>query len=141
MSKYVIGINHVGIFTPDRDKSLKFYTDVFGFEHVFSVDNQDNSGFYISVMKKGNMVIELLQLVEEDPTVISAAKSTLNHMAFACTNMKELVNELKVKGIEFETSEDAYVPNFGNPPKDIDIIFLRGPSGERIELYEEIELN
>ncbi len=136
MSKHVLGVNHIGIFAQDRDESVTFYQDMLGFEHVFTADNENNSGLYITVIKKGNCVLEILQSVEEDQNTVSSAKASMNHVAFACENVKQLAADLKARGIEFETEETIYVPEFGDPPADIEIIFLRGPSGERLELYE-----
>lgn len=136
MAKSVLGVNHIGIYTPDRDKTVKFYQEILGFEHVFTVDNENGSELNITVIKKGDCVLEILQPVVEDPNIISSATASMNHIALACENVKGLAADLKARGIQFETEETIFVPKFGTPPTDIEIIFLRGPSGERLELYE-----
>ena len=139
MSKYVTGLNHIGIFTDSRDASVKFYKDMLGFEEVFTVDNENDSGLLITLVKKGDCILEILEPTITDQNIVSSATASMNHIAVACKDVKKLVQDLKAKGIQFETEETAYVPGFGRPDTDIEIIFTRGPAGERIELYETFE--
>lgn len=138
MEKICMGLNHIGIFTPDLKASEKFYKDIFGFEEVFHVDGGEEGEFDITLIQKDGLVIELLQLTHPDRDVKTEALGTLNHFAINCSDTKAVVQILKEKGIEFETETDKYVKDFGTPPRDLDIIFLHGPGGERIEIYQEI---
>ncbi|MDO4942812.1 MAG: VOC family protein [Lachnospiraceae bacterium] len=138
MQKYCFGLNHIGIFTEDLKASEDFYKDIFGFEEVFHVDAGEGGEFDITVIKKDDCQIELLQLKKENRNVQVEALNTLNHFALNCSDTKAFVQVLKEKGIHFETEEDEYVKAFGTPPRDLDIIFLHGPAGERIEIYQEI---
>lgn len=139
MSKHVTGLNHIGLFTDNRDASVKFYKDMLGFEEVFTVDNENDSGLLITVVKKGNCVLEILEPTKADQSIVSSASASMNHIAVACKDLKTLVQDLIAKGIKFETEETMYVAGFGRPDTDIEIIFTRGPAGERIELYETFE--
>jgi len=139
MAEHITGLNHIGIFTDNRDLSVKFYKEMLGFEEVFTVDNENGSGLLITVVKKGNCSLELLEPVEADKNIVPSALASMNHIAVACKDIKSLVQDLKAKGVKFETEETAYVEGFGRPDTDIEIIFTRGPAGERIELYETFE--
>lgn len=138
MKDLCFGLNHVGIFTQDLKASEEFYKSLFGFEEVFHVDGGDDGEFDITVIKKDGFQIELLQLKRDGRDVKSEASQTLNHFAISCSDTKALVKMLKEKGIAFETETDEYVKDFGTPARDLDIIFLHGPGGERIEIYQEI---
>lgn len=133
-----MGLNHIGIFTPDLKASEKFYKDIFGFEEVFHIDGGEKDEFDITMIRKDGLAIELLQMIHPDRDVKTEALNSLNHFAINCSDTKEVVRILKEKGIEFETETDKYLKDFGTPPRDLDIIFLRGPGGERIEIYQEI---
>jgi len=139
MSKHITGLNHIGIFTDNRDSSVNFYRDMLGFEEVFTVDNENNSGLLITVVKKGNCILELLEPVTADENIVPSATASMNHIAVACKDIQSLVRDLKAMGVKFETDETTYVEGFGSPDTDIEIIFTRGPAGERIELYETFE--
>jgi catechol 2,3-dioxygenase-like lactoylglutathione lyase family enzyme len=139
MSKHITGLDHIGIYTNNRDLSVEFYKNLLGFEVVFTVDNENNSGLLITVVKKGSCTLELLEPVTADENIVPSATSSMNHIAVACRDIQSLVGELKAKGIKFETEETAYVEGFGRPDTDIEIIFTRGPAGERIELYETFD--
>ena len=139
MSKQVTGLNHIGIFTDSRDASVKFYKDMLGFEEVFTVDDENDSGLLITLVKKGNCILEILEPTKADKNIVPSAAASMNHIAVACEDVKTLVRDLKAKGVIFETEETMYVAGFGRPETDIEIIFTRGPAGERIELYETFE--
>jgi len=78
------------------------------------------------------MVIELLE-----PSDKSLAKQgnagSVDHIAIEVKNLDELVSQLKAKGIEFETEKPIKLEKLFNGAQ---VIFFRGPSGERLELFE-----
>lgn len=129
------GCAHAGIFCTNREETVRFYEDVLGCECLFRATS---TGLHIAVVQLGDFKIELLEPEEPDDRIVPSATNSMNHIAIACKDIKSVVKELKEKGVVFETEEDAYVPGFGQPPTDIDIIFFRGPNGERFELYEEL---
>lgn len=138
MKDLCFGLHHVGIFTSDLQKSEAFYRDVFGFEVVFRVDGGDEGDFDITFMEKGALRIELVQPKESARPVDAEAMNCLNHIAMQCSDTQAAVKALKEKGAALETETDQYVRDFGAPGRDIDIVFLRGPAGERIELYQDV---
>ena len=131
-------LDHIGLFTPDLQKSIDFYRELFGFEELFRVDEGEDGEFDIAVIGKDEVRIELLQFRDPSRDVCAAAMACQNHFAIRCRDTKAAVKLLKEKNVEFETEEDIYVAGFGDSRRDIDVVFLHGPGGERIELYQEI---
>ncbi len=137
MKPQITGIAHVGVFTEDLEKSIAFYNDFLGFHTLFVTDDRANSGLYIGVIEKNDLKIELLQSTDPAVKPTETAQQSLNHFAIACTGLDELYRQLYAHGLAFETEGPRFAADFGEPPADLSILFLRGPSGERIELYEE----
>ena len=133
----IFGLNHIGLFEPDVEAAADFYRQMFGFE-TRSV-NLDASGKpHIIFLEQRGLVLELLQIDQDPSEWMQAAQATPNHVALCCSDTKKMVALLKAKGVTFETECDKRVTNFGREGFDIDIIFLHGPGGERIEIFQEI---
>jgi len=138
MENNLLGLAHVGIFSPDRKASVGFYRDLLGFEITYSVDVPPPHDVNIIFLKKGNLTIELLVPHGDTKEIAESAMGTCNHIAILCKNIDDIMAALTEKGIAFETAAPNFVPQFNNPPGDIKIAFCRGPAGERIEFYEEL---
>ena len=131
------GLKHVGIYTHNMEESVAFYKEIFGFETLFTIVGDDVREFDITVMRKNNFELEILKFIHSDEDVRTEALNTPNHFALTCSDTKAFIESLKDKNIDFESEEDIIVENFGEPKRTLDIIFLHGPSGERIEIYQE----
>lgn len=138
MKNICFDLHHVGIFTSDLQKSEAFYRDIFGFAAVFHIDGGEQGEFDITFMEKEGLRIELVNPKGSTRPVDAEAMNCLNHIAIQCSDTRAAVKILKEKGVDLETVSDQYVRDFGAPGRDIDIVFLRGPAGERIELYQEV---
>ena len=132
----VTGLAHLGVFTADREESVDFYTNILGFEVLFHSLNENNSGLYITMLQCGDVKLEILQPVTADPNIERSAGASLNHIGLACDDIEAVIKALRAHGVQFETDDYLSVAGFGDPPTDIEIIFFRGPSGERIELFK-----
>ncbi len=138
MKDLCFGLHHVGIYTHDLKASEAFYRDIFGFEILYHIDGGEEGEPDITFIAKDGLQIELVQPKEEALRAAAQAMNCLNHIAIACSDTRAAVTVLKEKGVSLETEAAQYVRDFGAPGQDIDIIFLRGPAGERIELYQEL---
>ena len=138
MKNNLLGLAHVGIFSPDRKASVEFYRDLLGFEVTYNVDVPEPHSVNITFLKKGNITIELLVPHTNTEKIIETAMGTCNHITILCKNIDEVMSALVEKGITFETAAPDFVPQFNQPPGDIKIAFCRGPAGERIEFFEEL---
>lgn len=141
MKDLCFGLHHVGIFTPDLQASEEFYRNVFGFEVLFRIDGGDEGEFDITFIEKDGLQIELVQPKEDTRRVDAEAMNCLNHIALRCSDTRAVVSALQEKGVSLETEEAQHVKDFGAKGRDIDIVFLRGPAGERIEIYQEVLAN
>lgn len=129
----VTGIAHVGIYTPNVEESIRFYVEDLGF--VFKYDKKivtPEGTIQLVLLENGSCVIELIQPV---PATDGAGKpeGVISHLTLAVEGIEDLVSRLQQKGIIFETDEIRNVPGHYKGAK---IIFFKGPSGERIELFE-----
>ncbi|MDO4271175.1 MAG: VOC family protein [Eubacteriales bacterium] len=136
--EHITGLHHIGICTDDLEASLAFYTGVLGFKKLFVTDDRKNSGEWIAKVQKGDITLELIEAENPQSDAAGPAMASRNHIGIACRDIDGCCRELKEKGVAFETDAPQFVPGFGEPPRDISILFFRGPSGELIELYEEL---
>ncbi len=129
------GLAHIGIFTDNIEKSKGFYITNFGFKlgNETRLDKPDGSWLKLSFLILNDIVIELVE--PSDKTVLKKGdKESNNHLAIKVENISEVVKELKEKGISsFETEEPIFIEKLFSGSK---AIFLKGPAGERLELFE-----
>jgi len=125
---------HIGIYTKDIKKSIEFYTKILGFREIWTgwVDHPTGM-IHASVIRSGDIIIELVRPV--DLNIVSNKHGPIQHLAFRVSNLKDVVSELNAKGIKTEPEEIESLPTFY---QGIHHTFIYGPSGERIELLEEM---
>ena len=138
------GYSHIGIYVTDLDESIKFYQEVLDFDFLFRLLNESD-GLKIAMLRLNNCTIELLEppsdreyLVSKEQ-VVNGALATINHVGILVSDMQKAVDRVKSFGYEFEHRGVYHVPNFGRDTLDLNVAFFRGPNGERIELFLEIE--
>lgn len=122
MSNLFRGLEHIGIKVQDMEKSIKFYTEVLGFEFINRMKPGDVELVFV---KLGNTVIEL---IESDGSVYG--DGVVNHIALNVTDILAAVEHLKRQKIEMISQE----PKSIGPGKYN--FFFRGPSGEKLELFQ-----
>lgn len=125
------GLAHVGVVALDSKASIDFYTKNLGFTYKSQKDMGD---LKISFIELGDLTIELLE--NKDPSGINKVHGLINHLAIEVEGIEEIVEGLKKKNIDFESQNVGVVPDLLG---GIKAIFLYGPSGERIELFEYIK--
>lgn len=116
-------VEHIGIKTLDMEKAIKFYTEIIGFTLI----NRIKPGpVELVFLKIGNSVIELVEATE----AIRCQDGVVNHLALHVSDIFAAVELLKANNTEFITPEPIAIGegryNF----------FFRGPSGEKIELFQ-----
>ena len=134
----IFGLAHIGINVPDLEASVAFYRDLFGFE--VTQTNYDSEGRpHIIFMSKCGVVLELIHVAQEEArATVDAASATNNHVALACADTARFMETLRARGIPCETDAPKVVENFGRPDVDIHVVFLRGPAGERVEVFQQV---
>lgn len=130
-------LGHITVLTKDIDASVKFYTLLGGTkisEDVLDLGNGETEHI-IHVGFEGDATIELI-----DPSykkVEAIATAPLEHFCFEVDDVDAVVAELRAKGINsFADAEPHNEPLFR--PNGIRVMFLTGPSGESIELLQNL---
>ncbi len=126
MNNYLItGLAHIGIMTDDPQKCADFYVKYLGFSPFYTYANDDVQLVFV---ENGGCVIEFVRAASE------YTAGTVNHIALEVQGIEALVENLRAQGIVFETEEITKMPDFF--PNGVKNIFLTGPAGERIELFD-----
>nr|WP_122011918.1 VOC family protein [Maliibacterium massiliense] len=129
----ITGLGHVNLRTPDLEKSLDFYAKL-GFK-VDSIDHweRENGTAHIAIISNGTCIMEVSQ--PADMSMLDGLKAGFfGHLCLSVDDLAKTVDELKAQGIAFVQDEIQTLPLFGGI-RNINII---GPSGEELELYENI---
>lgn len=126
-------VGHIAVFTADMDKSIEFYKLLGGKVGMRSLLDigKGKSKDLVHMVFDGEATVELV--CPSDKSMVLTNTGVCEHFCFDVDNVDETVKELKAKGIDtFQTEEPFNADIFGR----IRIIFLTGPSGELIELFQ-----
>jgi lactoylglutathione lyase len=127
-----IGLAHISIYTADMEKSIRFYTENFEFEKVYeSIVENDNGNMKFAIVKLDNCIIEFLEPANKEG-IETGKKGSIDHFAIEVKNLPKVVEKLKANNVEF-TSDIFALEKLLN---GIEGAFLKGPNGEKIELFE-----
>lgn len=127
-------LGHIALYTKDLNKSAEFYS-LFGgkkgAEGTLQLEN-GASKHLLHMEFEGETTIELV--CPSNPAMMPTGSGLCEHFCFAVENIDETVKELRAKGIDTFWTEEPYDSSlFGG----IRIIFLTGPNGELIELFQQ----
>lgn len=128
-------LGHVAVFTENMEKSIEFYKLLGGKEGVRSLLDLGNGQTkdLLHMVFEGEGTIELVE--PSDKSMMLSQTGTCEHFCFDVENVDETVRELKAKGIcSFDKDEPYDLDIFGG----IRVIFLTGPSGEIIEIFQKL---
>jgi methylmalonyl-CoA/ethylmalonyl-CoA epimerase len=108
LAKYVTEIDHVAIAVRDLEESIRFYSEVLGFELKERRRTEGKQTAMISaVMKAGPISVVLLQGTSPESQVsrfVEHFGPGVQHVAFGVQNLPEMAEELKAAGMEFDTT-------------------------------------
>jgi len=127
MADTLMGLAHIGILVSDAEKSKEFYLHTLRFD--LKEDCTLPNGTRLIFCDAGSCQIELVCLPAHTPK----PEGVVSHIAIECKNIEGWVEELKGKGVQFESESITVMDGLLGGAKNI---FLRGPDGERIELWE-----
>ena len=126
------GLQHVGIFVNDVERSVKFYTDILGFELIHKAVNKVPEGdVLVRFVKRGDCTLELVQF----PYPIDRSDGWVDHVALRVTDIDGTIKKLESEGVAFEEGSYTIAPHVF-PPAGSKWIMFRGPDGEHLELNE-----
>lgn len=121
-------IDHVGVMVKDMEASIRFYTEVIGFDlkgrllHTNGVIELAFLGFGGS----DETDLELIQGYNDGLPV----EGKVHHFAVTVDDVEAEFERLKVLGVDFVDSDITTLPN------GYRYFFVSGPDGERIELFQ-----
>ena len=117
------GVEHIGIKALDLEKAIQFYKEVLGFKFLYRIKPGEVELVFLEL---GGTVVELVEVVDghkyEDGVV--------NHLALTVSDIFKAIKHLQIHQVEMASLEPMALGegryNF----------FFRGPSGEKLELYQ-----
>ncbi len=122
----ITGPAHIGIKVRDMAASLKFYTEVLGFEKT---GEQIFGTSHLAFLNIGTCLLELIQGAQYE----ERTAGQVDHIAVEVKGIEALVETLKSKGVQFLSDEVSVAPGLLDGVKNI---FFVGPDGERFEFFE-----
>lgn len=117
--------DHLGILTKDTKTSKDFYCNVLDCKYIRSYRDEIRE---LTFLKSGNTVIELVYKNNFD---FNELDGTVNHLAFKVNDIRRAIEELKEKGVKFQSDTPVLLD-------EKYIVFFWGPFGEKLELVQEI---
>jgi len=108
LMKNATGLDHVAIAVRDLEESITFYTDVLGFELTERRKTEGKQTAMISaVLKGGPITVVLLQGTTPESQVSKFVEHFgpgVQHLAIGVENLREVADDLKQRGLAFDTS-------------------------------------
>ena len=135
-------LSYFGIRVRDFEKSLRFYTDLFGLKLIKQGDNTPNGGGKYALLRDSQSG-QKLELNWYPPgsqyNVTYEPGEGLDHIAFRVTSVSETVKELASKGVEFVNIPESIANPYLNPAYTYHLAYLKDPDGNWLELYDSSE--
>ncbi len=114
-------LDHVGIYVKDLERSLKFYSELFGFpEHSRLNLGTTNIAF----LDLGGSLLEIVQRAEPP----EAPSGSWSHLAYTTDDFDGMVSRLREKGLELREM------TLGDGSR---IVFFKDPDGHDVEIDEK----
>lgn len=123
----LLGLAHIGVYVADAEVSKDFYLNKLHF--TLKAEQVLPNGTQLIFCDAGSCQIELIC----PPTPVDRPEGVVSHIAIACNHIEEWVEALRAQGVQFESDKVQVMDQLLGGAKNI---FLRGPDGERIELWE-----
>jgi len=126
------GFHHVAIRAWDFDKSLAFYTEVFGFRPKIGWGHKPERAVMLDT-GDGNY----LEIFEGKTVEGQKPEGAIIHFALRVENCDAALERARTAGatvtMEPKTVE---IPSYPTGPTPVRIAFVRGPDGEHIEFFQ-----
>lgn len=108
LGRHATGIDHVAIAVRNLEESIKFYVEVLGFELTERRKTEGKQTAMISaVVKAGPITVVLLEGTTPESQVSKFVEHFgpgVQHLAIGVDNLREVADDLKAKGLAFDTS-------------------------------------
>ena len=122
-------IHHVAIICSDYEAFKKFYTEILGLEIVAEHYRAERQSYKLDLKLGDQYVVELFSFPNPPRRTSRPEAAGLRHLAFAVSNLDEVVQQLNEKGV---TTESLRVDEYTGKR----FTFFSDPDGLPLELYE-----
>jgi catechol 2,3-dioxygenase-like lactoylglutathione lyase family enzyme len=134
MQLKINGLQHIGLPVTDIDISEAFYERL-GFKNVMrsTFIHEDAAGM-VSMMKRGEIVIELYQMPEPELSKVrQRTDGRIDHIAFDVDDIEEAFNQLSNEGFDIPETAPVFL-NFWT--QGCKYFYIIGPDRERLEFCQ-----
>ena len=144
------GFSHIGICVTDLDRSIRFYTEVFGFVVLYQLDFENNEvaatmeqegTFRSAMLIRDDIRVELLQWVDVETTGTGQRKPMtelgFTHLSFRVEDVDGLTDAIVAAGGQLVESTRTVLGDVEDPTSGR-FIYLTDPDGTRIELMQNV---
>ena len=114
-------LDHVGIYVKDLERSMKFYSELFGFPEHSKVNLGTTK---IAFLDMGGSLLEIVQRAEPP----EAPSGSWSHLAYTTDDFDDMVSRLREKGLELREM------TLGDGSR---IVFFKDPDGHDVEIDEK----
>lgn len=121
----VNGIAHVALYTDCFDKSVEFYRNVFDAEEA-GHPNTPRRGIFLNLGK------DILEIFESE----KMSEGMFKHIALSVSDVDGLYSKALSLGAEAFVEPKDIVLTLPEGDKTLRMAFIKGPSGEQIELLQ-----
>ncbi|MFL6157690.1 MAG: VOC family protein [Marmoricola sp.] len=143
------GFSHIGIGVSDLQRSVRFYSDVFGFVQLYQLDFENDEvaatmeqpGVFRSAMLiRDDVRIELLQWVDV-PTTGGGGRKPMTelgftHLSFRVDHVDDLTDAVVAAGGAVHPQTLSYVGAEGT--ERAGLLYYTDPDGTRIEVMSNV---
>lgn len=144
------GFSHIGIGVSDIERSVHFYTEVFGFRVLYWMDFSDDEvattmeqegAFRSAMLVRDDVRVELLQWVDV-PTTGGGGRKPMTelgftHLSFRVEDVDGLTEAIVAAGGAVIEQTRTVLGDPANPAATR-LIYLTDPDGTRIELMQNV---
>jgi glyoxylase I family protein len=142
------GFSHIGIGVSDLDRSIAFYSDVFGFAELYRLDFANNEvaatmeqegTFRSAMLLRDDVRIELLQWVGVETSGGGKKPMTqlgFTHLSFRVEEIDDLTDAVVAAGGAVHPQTLAYVGAEGSTKTGL--LYYTDPDGTRIEVMTNV---
>ena len=141
----LVGIHHTALSTPDLDRLVRFYRELFGFEVEFDypwdeanrafaeTHAVDESKGRVVMLARGSHRLEIFEYAKPEPRADHAERRNadlgISHFCFEVKQLEDEVARLAAAGMRFQSPPVDQTPEVVN-------CYGRDPDGNLIELIE-----
>lgn len=128
-------VDHIGIAVKNLDERVTYYTEVLGFK-LLKIEEVPTQHARVAFIDAGNVHLELLEPTSEKGAIYSHIQKRgegIQHVAFAVSNIRERMQELREKGVRLLSEE----PIIGAGGTEAAFIHPKDSFGVLYELYDK----